>query len=46
MTYQLLNLPVEQLRLDPRNPRLWGHEPTDDQDKIARPCRTRATWTT
>jgi hypothetical protein len=35
MTYQLLNLPVEQLRLDPRNPRLWGHEPTDDQDKIA-----------
>lgn len=36
MTYQLLNLPVEQLRLDPRNPRLWDQELMDDQEKIAR----------
>ena len=36
MTYQLLDLPVEQLRLDPRNPRLWEYEPTEDQDTIAK----------
>ena len=36
MTYQLLDLPTEQLRLDPRNPRLWEHEPTEDQDTIAK----------
>ena len=36
MEHQVMSVPVERLRFDSRNPRIWTHGATEEQEKIGR----------